>query len=140
MILCAIRGGAECRSTIDKAVSLAREQDLPVHFLYVVSARLLPAVEGSHADELSDLFREIGESVLAAAQSTAVASGVQAQVSVRWGSVGEEIIESCRDLSAEYLVIGSPGGRSGSNAFEPASLEQLKARAQDEVGARVLMS
>jgi nucleotide-binding universal stress UspA family protein len=139
-ILCAIRGGVECRSTIHKAVSLARERDLPVHFLYVLTPRLTPPIDGSRAEALSELFREMGESVLAAAQSTALASGVQAYVSVRRGNVGEEIIESCGDLSADYLVIGSPRRRSGRNAFKPASLEQLKARVEEEVGARVLLS
>ena len=138
-IVCAIRGGADCRSTIDRAVALARESSLPLHFLYVVDLGLLPSTDSSQAEALSETLREMGKSVLAAAQSTALARGVQTEGCVRRGDVGDEIIGICSDLAAEYLVIGSPGRHRAGNVFPTASLRELKARAE-QAGVRVLLS
>ena len=138
VILCAIRGGPECQSAIAQAITLAQEAGLPVHFLYVVNRDLLSSANSAQARAVSGQIRQMGESVLRTALDLASTQGVTAQGVIRQGNVGDEIASLCRDLGADYLILGQPQAQGEKDAFSEASLAQFIERIEKQTGAEVV--
>ncbi len=139
VIVCAIRGGPDSQATIVQAVALAQETGLPVHFSYVVNRDLLPSVTSNHARAISKQIRQMGKAVLRTAQNLASAQGVRARGVVRQGNVGDEIAGLCRDLGADYLVLGRPQQDQGDkNVFSEALLAQFIEQVEEQTGAKVV--
>ena len=63
-IVCAIRGGPDCRSTVAYAIALAKQTGFRLHFLYVVNLDLLERTGGSYAHSISERIHEMGKAVL----------------------------------------------------------------------------
>ncbi len=139
-IVCAIRGGPSSQPTIDRAVALARETGLPLHFLYVVNLDFLTRTITSRVRTISEQMRQMGESILLAAQAQAAVQDVPAQIVVRQGEVGEEIAALCHEVSADYLVLGRPGGADEGDVFTQDRLAQFRERIEQETGASVVLS
>ena len=114
VILCAIRGGPECQET-----------GLPVHFLYVVNRDLLLSTNSAPTRAISGQIRQMGRSVLRTALAWASREEVTAHGVIRQGNVGDEIASLCRDLEADYLVIGRPQPHEERNVFSEALLPQF---------------
>ena len=138
VILCAIRGGPECQSAIAQAITLAQEAGLPVHFLYVVNRDLLSSANSAQARAVSGQIRQMGESVLRTALDLASTQGVTAQRVIRQGNVGEEIAGLCRDLEADYLILGQPRAHEERNVFSEALLPQFIEQIEKQTGAEVV--
>lgn len=139
-IVCAIRGGPSSQPTIDRAVALAQETGLPLHFLYVVNLDFLTRTITSRVRTISEQMRQMGESILLAAQAQAAVQDVPAQIVVRQGEVGEEIAVLCHEVSADYLVLGRPGGAGEGDVFTQDRLAQFRERIEQETGASVVLS
>jgi len=139
VILCAIRGGPECQPAIARAITLAQETGLPVHFLYVVNRDLLPSANGAQARAISGQVRQMARSVLHTALAWASTEGVTAQGVIRQGNVAEEIAGLCRDLEADYLVLGRPQAHEERNLFSEALLPQFIERIEQQTGAEVIL-
>jgi len=137
-IVCAIRGGPDSQTTIAQATALAQETGLPVHFLYVVNRDLLSRASSNHAQAISEQIRQMGKAVLCTAQAVASAQGVRARGVIRQGNVGDEIADLCRDLDADYLVLGRPQIRGERNVFSEALLAQFIERIEDQTGVKVV--
>jgi K+-sensing histidine kinase KdpD len=140
VIVCAIRGGPESQATIVKAVALAQETDLPLHFLYVVNRDLLSSASSNRARAMSKHIRQMGKAVLHTAQVMASAQGVRARGLVRQGKVGDEIASLCHDLGAGYLILGRPQAQRGKNVFSEALLAQFIERIEKQTEAKVVPS
>lgn len=138
VILCAIRGGPECQPAIAQAISLAQETGLPVHFLYVVNRDLLSNANGAQARAISGQIRQMGKAVLRTALAWASTQGVTAQGVIRQGNVGNEIASLCRDLGADYLILGQPQAQGEKDAFSEALLPQFIERIEKQSGAKVV--
>ena len=138
-IVCAIRGGPTSQPTIERAIALAKETQLPLHFLYVVNLDFLTYSESSRVRHLSEEMHEMGELIVLSAQEKAAAKGVEAHGEVRHGSVGEEIINLCRDLQAEYAVLGRPGGEREEDVFTRERLQRFMGVIRQESGAEVVL-
>jgi len=138
-IVCAIRGGPKSSRTIDRAVALAQETGLTLHLLYVVNLGFLRRTVTSRVRTISEEMRQMGESILYAAQERAADQGVAAQSVVRHGDVLEEISGLCHELSANYLVLGEPGGEDEGNVFTPEQQARFRERVEDETGASVIL-
>ncbi len=138
VILCAIRGGPECLPTIAQAITLAQETRLPVHFLYVVNRDLLSSANGAQARAISGQIRQMGKSVLRTALALASTQGVTAQGVIRQGNVGNEIASLCRDLGADYLILGRPQAHEERNVFSEALLPQFIEQIEKQTGAKVV--
>lgn len=138
VIVCAIRGGRDSQASIDKAIALARETDLPVHFLYVVNRDLLSSASSNRAPAISKHIGEMGRAVLHTAQAMASAQGIRARGLVRQGKVGDEIASLCRDLGADYLILGRPQAQEGKNVFSNALLAQFIEQIEQQTGAKVV--
>ena len=139
-IVCAVRGGPRSQHTIDRAVALAEETGLPLHFLYTVNLSFLTHTVTSRVRTISEQMRQMGESILLTAQARAAAEGVMAQAVVRQGEVGEEISEFCHELGADHLVLGLPGGTDDEDAFAHDRLARFREQIEKETGASVILS
>ena len=138
VILCAIRGGPECQPAIAQAITLAQETGLPVHFLYVVNRGLLSSANSAPARTISGQIRQMGRSVLRTALAWASTEDVTAQGVIRQGNVGDEIAGLCRDLEADYLVIGRPQPHEEGNVFSETLLPEFIQQIENETGAEVI--
>jgi nucleotide-binding universal stress UspA family protein len=138
VILCAIRGGPECLPTIAQAITLAQETGLTVHFLYIVNRDLLSSANSAQARAISGQIRQMGKSVLRTALAWASTQGITAQGVIRQGNVGDEIASLCRDLGADYLILGQPQPHEERHVFSEALLPEFIEQIKKQTGAEVL--
>ncbi len=138
-IVCAIRGGPDSHSTIRKAVLLAKEKQLPLYFLYVVNVDFLTYSSYSRVDPIADDLHQMGRFILHFAQETAAAQGVPAKRMVRQGRVAEEIIGLCREVDADYTVLGKVEVQPERNVFTDEQLSTLGQKIARETGAEIVL-
>jgi len=138
-IICPIRGGPSSQPTIIRAISLAKEQNLDLHFLLVVNLDFLTYTESSRVRLITEEMHEMGEFILLAAQEVASAEGIAAEADVRQGKVGEEIIGLAQELEADFIVMGRPLGDQEEDVFANDRLEQFIERIESESGAKVIL-
>lgn len=139
-VVCAIRGGPHSLPTISMAVSLARETNQPLYFLYVVNLDFLARTTSIRTHTINQEMEEMGEFILLSARGWAADQGVPAEGLVRHGAVGEEIVSLCNEVGAEYLVIGRPQLESDEdNVFTHARLQRFADQVKEQTGAEVIM-
>jgi K+-sensing histidine kinase KdpD len=138
-IVCAIRGGSDSQATIAQAISLAQRTGLPLNFIYVVNLDFLSHTTRSRVHVISKEMRQMGEFILLAAQSSAAAQGVAAGGMVRQGNVGKEIVATCHELSAEYLVLGRPRFEREESLFTQELLTRFITETEKQTGATVVL-
>jgi nucleotide-binding universal stress UspA family protein len=138
-IICAIRGGPDSRVTIDRAIELAKESGLPLYFLYVVNLDFLARTSSTRMHTISEEMHEMGEFILLTAQTAASARGITAEGVVRQGNVGEEIVNLCHELNADYLVLGQPRFQEEDSVFSQERLRQFIEDTEQQTGARVIL-
>ncbi|MFN2188573.1 MAG: universal stress protein [Candidatus Promineifilaceae bacterium] len=139
-IVCAIRGGPHSQSTIDRAISLAREKELPLYFLYVVNLDFLAYTTSTRTHTINQEMEQMGEFILLTAQSRAAGQGMEAEGIVRHGIVGEEIVELCKELNADYLVLGRPQLEDEeANVFTHARLKAFADFVKEQSGAETVI-
>ena len=140
-IVCAIRGGPASRPTIEKAISLAKETELPLYFLYVVNLDFLAFTSSSRIHLISKQMREMGEFILITAQSKAQSEGVPAEGIVRQGNIREEIISLCLETDARYVVLGKPKIQSEEeNVFTKEHLDEFAQNLKMESGVEIVLT
>jgi nucleotide-binding universal stress UspA family protein len=139
-IVCAIRGGPYSQSTIDKAISFARETGRPLYFLYIVNLDFLAHTTSTRTHTITHEMEQMGEFILLAAQNQAADRGVVAEGRVRHGSVGAEIIALCNELNAGIIVMGRPQrGEEEGDVFTHARLNSFADLVKKQTGAEVIM-
>jgi nucleotide-binding universal stress UspA family protein len=138
-IVCAVRGGPDSKGTISDAISLAQQTGLPLYFLYVVNLDFLSHTTSSRVHTISEQMHQMGEFILLAAQDAAAARGVTAEGVVRHGNVSEEIIDVCRELRADYLVLGQPQVQTEDSVFTQELLRRFVERTEEQTGAKVVL-
>jgi nucleotide-binding universal stress UspA family protein len=138
-IVCAVRGGPDSKETISQAIGLAQQTGLPLHFLYVVNLDFLAHTTRSRVHTISEQMHQMGEFILLSAQDSAAAQGITAQGVVRHGNVGEEIINLCHELNADYLVLGRPQVQREDTVFTQELLKRFIQRTEEQTGARVIL-
>jgi nucleotide-binding universal stress UspA family protein len=139
-IVCAIRGGPHSQPTINKAISLAREMNLPLYFLYIVNLDFLAHTTSTRTHTINQEMEQMGEFILLAAQRRASERKVMAETVVRHGSVGEEIIILCKEVGADYLVLGRPQlDEEEANVFTDARLRMFVEMVKQRSGTEVIL-
>jgi nucleotide-binding universal stress UspA family protein len=138
-IVCAIRGGPDSQDTIARAITQAQETGLPLYFLYVVNLDFLSHTSSSRIHTISQEMHQMGEFILLAAQSKAAAQGVQTEGVVRHGNVGNEIVELCHELDADYLVLGWPKVQAEESVFTQELLHKFIQETEEQTGAKVIL-
>ena len=139
-IVCAIRGGPASKPTIARSISLAREHSLPIHFLYVVNLDFLSHTSSSRVHTITQEMEQMGEFILLTARATALKQDVEAEGVVRHGNVGEEIINLCNEMEANYLVLGRPRAQEESGAFTIDQLAEFAKTIEAQTSAQVVFS
>ena len=138
-IVCAIRGGASSQPTINQAISTAIATKLPIYFLYVLNLDFLKKGSQSRTLTISEEMQELGEFILLAAQDQAVRQGVTAERVIREGHmVGDEIVDLCHEITADYVVLGRPREAAEQNVFTHEQLDQFGLHIEEETGAQVI--
>jgi nucleotide-binding universal stress UspA family protein len=138
-IICAIRGGLASRTTINKAVELAGEHNLPLYFLYVLNLDFLAHTASSRVRTITDEMYQMGNFILLVAQEKALELGVEAEGVIRKGNVGEEIIYLCREIRADYVILGQPKGKEEQDIFTRERLLEFGQQIERESGADVIL-
>jgi nucleotide-binding universal stress UspA family protein len=139
-IVCAIRGGAASRPTIEKAIEVAKETSLPLLFLYVVNLDFLIRTSIGRTHILSKELREMGKFILLTAQAQANAENITAEGIVRQGAVREEVVKLCHERNAEYVILGKPNHEQEENVFTHEHLDDFANRIQVESGAQIILA
>lgn len=137
-IVCAIRGGPDSQPTIERAIELAKETGLPLHFMYVVRLDFFTHTQSSRVHTIEKEMNKLGEFILLAAQAQAEEAGVQAEGIVRKGAVGEEIIAVSKELEANYVVLGTPRGIQEADHFTQERFMEFVRLIEEECNAEVI--
>lgn len=137
-IVCAIRGGPGSQPTIERAINLAKETDLPLYFMFVVNFDFFTRTESSRFHLIEKDMHNMGEFILLTAQEQAGKLGIRAEGIVRQGGVVEEIIAVSNELQANYVVLGSPQGIQVEDAFSQDHFSEFVSRIEEESGAQVI--
>lgn len=136
-IVCAIRGGPGSQPTIDKALEVARQRNLPVTFLYVFNLDFMRHTSHSRADIITADMQQMGEFILMMAENLAAEQNVQADGIMRQGEVAEEIATLGRELNADYVIMGRP--KEERNVFTRERQHQLVSEIEEKTGAQVIL-
>jgi hypothetical protein len=140
-IICAIRGGQASRPTINKSIQMAVETGLPLYFLYVINLKFLTHTSSSRINIISKEMKEMGEFILLTAQEEAQSKGVEAMGVVRQGNVRDEIEILCKEVRANYVILGVPKDYSEErNVFTQDHLMEFGKRLEEESGAKIVLA
>lgn len=139
-IVCAIRGGPTSLSTIQRALDLAKETHLPLHFLYVVNLDFMAHTSSSRTKLITHELDQMGDFILLNAEETAREQAVEAEGHIRHGNVTEEIIGASNELDARYVVLGQPQEREEGDIFTLERLRTFIQHIEEETGAEVVMA
>ena len=140
-IVCAIRGGPDSRPTIAEAIYFAKENHLPIYFLYVVDLNFLTQTSSTRLHTITKEMDQMGEFILLTAQSKAEGEGVSASGIVRHGKVSDQIIVLCHEVEANYVFLGRPRAHKGeANVFTHDRLNRFAKNIEDETGAKVIFA
>ena len=138
-IICALRGGPDSQVTIDRAIALSKQTDLPLYFLYVVNLDFLTRTSSSSVQIVSAEMEQMGEFILLSAEASAVGQGISAQRVIRHGNVLHEIAALCHSLNADYLVLGRPQVKQPENIFTGNLLRDFIQRIEAQTGSKVIL-
>jgi nucleotide-binding universal stress UspA family protein len=139
-IVCAIRGGPDSQPTIERSIQLAMETGLKLYFLYVVNLDFISFTAISRVKTVSKELHQMGEFILLTAQAKAEEAGITAEGNVRHGNVGDEIIGLSKELEANYVVLGVPGGTGEEHVFSTEQMLKFGERIERESGAKPFLA
>jgi nucleotide-binding universal stress UspA family protein len=134
-ILCATRGGEASYRTQDAAITLARERDDELVFLYVVNISFLDTTARAvRPDTVSTELEKMGEFLLLMAQERAKKQGVSASCVIRHGDLREELKAAAREEDIDLVVFGKPAGAASSFTLE--DLQDFVTEIEAETGCQ----
>lgn len=139
-IVCAVRGGPGSHPTIQRALALAREQDLPVYFLYIVNLDFLAHTSSKRVRTAKEEMIKLGEFILLKAKKEADESGVKSESITREGKVRDEILQFCKEKQVDFVILGQQSSDVENNVFSQQQFQQFIHRLERETGVRVVMS
>jgi nucleotide-binding universal stress UspA family protein len=126
-------------NTIKQAVEFASKKKLPLFFVYVINLEFLSHTASSRVRTITHEMRQMGDFILLIAEERALDSGISAQGIVRQGSVTEEIIAMCREVDADYVVLGQPQGHEHGDVFTHERMQHLSQQIEIETGTQVII-
>ncbi len=128
LVMCAVRGGPESRTTVSHAIDLALARGARLTFLHVMDAEFLGhATHGALSVVYGELV-EMGTFAMLILCDRAQRRGVrQVDYLVLEGNVQRQIQRAVREHRPQVLVMGCPTRSPGGNAFSPADLQRFAA-------------
>lgn len=106
-ILYPTRGGPSSYPNQDLAISLARERDATLIFLYVSDVRFLDRVASPVLVDVEAELDELGEFMLTMAKDKAQRAGVTAKIAVRRGIFRDALKEMIAKHKIDTVIVGS---------------------------------
>lgn len=138
-IVCAIRGGPGSRSTIHKAIELAKARGGALYFLYVFNLGFLSHTSHSRTDAIAGEMQKMGEFILLMAQTLAAEQKVAAEGVMRQGQVEEEIVALAEEVGADTVVLGRPLEQKERNVFTFDRFPEFVQGVREQTGADVVL-
>jgi len=75
------------------------------------------------------------------AQTEAEKKGITSEGVVRQGNVRDEIVDLCKSVNAEYVILGkSKEETEARNVFTPDRLNEFEKRIEEESGAKIVLA
>lgn len=108
-VLLTTDGSKGSRTTIDHAVSLARDNDATLHVLYVVDRRRYLAAEKDIQDDVIQSLEEEGELALDDATVAAEEAGLDVVTELRDGIPHKTILSYANEIDADVITMGTHG-------------------------------
>ncbi len=136
-ILCPTRGGEASYANQDRAISLARERQAQLFFLYVAQVEFLGLTARSKLVDIATELEEMGEFLLAMAQERAEKAGVKAGAIVREGLFHQVLIDVIREYQVTSVVLGSSSGETAILTDE--YVERLVQDVRGETGVEFII-
>ncbi|MCO5190950.1 MAG: universal stress protein [Anaerolineae bacterium] len=138
-IICAVRGGAESRDTVTRAIELALEEDARLTFLHVMDAEFLQyAIVGPLSVVYTELV-EMGNFAMMILCDRAQRRGVkEVDYVVREGNIRKQLLQFAFATQAKVLVMGGPTRSPGTNVFEAEELVAFMAELERVGQIRVI--
>ncbi len=134
-ILCATRGGEASRRTQQAVIDMAKEHGASVLFLFVVDLDFLRlTARGVRPDVVATEMEHMGEFLLAMACERATAQGVDAEMTIRHGSLVEALKSAAQEEGADAIAFGRPAGPESS--FSLTDLENLVQQIETDTGIK----
>ena len=133
-ILVALDGSAPSNAGLRAALELASDRQAKLVGMHVIDdASMAVNLEGgylpaSYVDTLYDSLRKSAQAVLAKAQATARAAGVEITpvlVESRGATVAQAILSQARKAKADVIVIGTHGRRGVARILMGSDAEQV---------------
>lgn len=131
-ILCATRGGEASYRTQDAAISLAKEQNDTLLFLYAVDTSFLDKIAGAGLVDTEQELSNMGQFLLTMAQERAAKHNIEAETTISEGLLREAVTNVANDTEASLIVFGSPG-EEGSH-YNLAGLETMAEKIEEVTG------
>lgn len=138
-IICAVRGGAESRDTVTRAIELALQEDARLTFLHIMDAEFLQyAIVGPLSVVYTELV-EMGNFAMMILCDRAQRRGVtEVDYVVREGNIRKQLLQFAFATQAKVLVMGGPTRSPGTNVFEAEELVAFMAELERVGQIRVI--
>lgn len=135
-IVCATRGGEGSRAVQIEAIRRAKESGQRLVFLYITDVDSLGNVDDTLIPALRHELNWMGKALLNIARHRADVAGLDTDVVIRVGHVGDEIEQFLTETRAERLFLGAPRGTT-ANVFGDDAIEKFAQKIQDETAVPV---
>lgn len=123
-IICAVRGGAESRATVTRAIELALENSSRLTFLHVMDAEFLQHATVGPLSVVYNELVEMGTFAMIILRDRAQRRGVtEVDYIVREGNIRKQLLQFAVETQAEVLVMGYPTRSPGRNVFAADELD-----------------
>ena len=138
-IICAVRGGAESRDTVSRAIQLALETGARLTFLHVMDAEFLQYATIGPLSVVYNELLEMGTFAMMILRDRAQRRGVtDVDYVVREGSIRKQLFQFAVATHAEVLVVGYPTRSSGRNVFEADEMDAFVTELERDAHIQVI--
>lgn len=109
-ILVALDGSDISALAVERAVSLAKQNNAELHLIYVIETGFIsPGPGDSVRDLVHQRFEKEGEEILKTHAAKAEESGISAEKHLVVGHAGNTIVETAKELGCDLIIVGSLG-------------------------------
>ena len=136
-ILCPTRGGQESYPNQDRAITLAKERDANLIFMYVSDIQFLDHTAAPKVVDIEKELDEMGDFLVAMAIERARKSDVEATSLVKRGAFGQALVETIEDLNINTVILGQ--SRVESSTLAPGYILQLAKQVSRETGVEIII-
>lgn len=135
-IVCATRGGQGSRAVQIEAIRRAKASGKRLVFLYITDVDSLGDIDDTLIAALRHELNWMGKALLNIAKHRADIAGLETDVVIRVGHVGDEIEHFITETQAGHLFLGAPRGTT-ANIFGDDAIEKFSLAIEGKTGVPV---